>query len=283
MDPRNYQVSALTGLLLYGVLQLGFEVGPQQIFLTLGSVLATQWAAGRWFRLPSVDYRSSLISGLSLCLLGRAENPGWQVMAGVIAILSKFLVRWRGKHVFNPTNVALASVLLLSGGSAWVSPGQWGSVAVLAFLFVCLGGLVVMRAGRADVTLTFLVVWSALLFGRAWWLGDPATIPWHRLESGSLLLFAFFMISDPRTTPDSRTGRMLFALLVAVSAWWWQFLWFHNNGLIWSLVVWSPVVPLLDAWLPASRHQWLARRSAAVPAAPPSTNPSLSVVSVPFL
>ena len=63
------------------------------------------------------------------------------------------------------------------------------------------------------------------------------TIPIRRLESGALLLFTFFMISDPRTTPDSRAGRVLFGALVASVAWYVQFRLFRTNGVIWSLAV----------------------------------------------
>ena len=64
----------------------------------------------------------------------------------------------------------------------------------------------------------FIVFYCALVFGRSLYLGEPLTIPLHRLESGALLLFTFFMISDPKTTPDSRAGRVLFAALVAFGA-----------------------------------------------------------------
>jgi len=122
------------------------------------------------------------------------------------------------KHVFNPTNVAVVVMLLVSD-RVWVSPGQWGSVAWFAFLMACAGSLVVTRAARADVTLAFLAVWVLLVAGRSWWLGEPTSIPLHRFQSGALLLFAFFMISDPKTTPDSRAGRLIFAALVAWGGW----------------------------------------------------------------
>lgn len=256
MDPRWFQIATLTGLLLYGVVSLDFEVDGFRILLVLTSVLGTQWLAGRWAGLSRTEYCSAWISGLSLCLLARADHWLWLPLLGAVAVASKFLLRWNGKHVFNPTNLALALGLGVSGGQVWISPGQWGSVAILAFLFVCMGGLVVTRARRADVALAFLACWAGLLLGRTWWLGDPWTIPWHRLQNGALLLFAFFMISDPKTTPNSRAGRLTFAALVAISAWWWQFHWYHNNGLIWSLALWSLAVPLLDRWLPGSPYEW---------------------------
>ena len=157
------------------------------------------------------------------------------VAAGVLTIASKFVFRINGRHVFNPTNFGIAAMIGLTG-QAWVSPGQWGSVAFFGFLLACLGGLVVNRAARSDVTYAFLAFYAALVVGRSIWLGDPMSIPLHRLQSGALLLFAFFMISDPKTTPQSRAGRILFALLVALGAGFVQFVLFRPNGLLWSLV-----------------------------------------------
>src|SRR5262249_13967008 len=141
--------------------------------------------------------------GLSLCLLLRTNNPELAFLAAVITIASKFVIRFRGKHVFNPTNGGLVAMMLVSG-QVWVSPGQWGSLAFFAFLRACAGGLVVTRAARADVTYTFIAFYCPLVVGRSMYLGEPLTIPLHRLQSGALLLFTFFMISDPKTTPDSR-------------------------------------------------------------------------------
>jgi Na+-transporting NADH:ubiquinone oxidoreductase subunit NqrB len=177
------------------------------------------------------------------------------VAGAVIAVGSKFVIRVRGKHVFNPTDGAIAAVLLLTR-DVWVSPGQWGNVTFFAFLITCLGGLVVNRAARSDVTYAFILFYCALMFGRSLYLGEPMTIPLHRLENGALLLFTFFMISDPKTTPDTRTGRIFFAGIVAVGAWYIQFRLFRTNGPIWSLAICSLFVPVIDLILRGSRHVW---------------------------
>jgi len=177
------------------------------------------------------------------------------VATATAAIASKFALRWRRKHVFNPTNFGLV-VMMLVTGQVWVSPGQWGSAATFGFLMASAGCLVVTRARRADVTLVFLGTWAALLFGRSMWLREPVAVPIHRLESGALILFAFFMISDPKTTPDSRVGRMLFAGLVAAGAYVVQFVLFRTNGFLWSLAVASLLVPVIDWLLPGRRYRW---------------------------
>jgi enediyne biosynthesis protein E5 len=255
IDPRVFQSVTLTGLLVYGSAALGFDITPARATVLLGTALATQFLCTTLVTRERFDPRSALISGLSLCLLFRTNDPWLAVAAAVIAVASKFLVRVGGKHVFNPTNLGIVALLLITD-RVWVSPGQWGSVVWFAFLMVCLGGLVVMRAARADVTLGFLLCYTALLIGRSWWLGEPMTIPLHRLQSGALLLFAFFMVSDPKTTPDSRAGRLIFAALVAAGAWYVQFRLFRTNGLLWSLAICSCLVPLIDSALPGARYRW---------------------------
>jgi Na+-transporting NADH:ubiquinone oxidoreductase subunit NqrB len=253
-DPRLYQIFSLSTLLLYGVLWLHFDVSVWRIVVTLATALLTQYAATRFYNLPTFDPRSPLISALSLCLLLRTNDVAVAAVAAFLAIGSKFLIRWKDKHIFNPTNLAL--VVILTGGLGWISAGQWGQVAWFGFLVACLGSLVVTRAARADVTIAFLAFYVGLLFARAIWLGDPLTIPLHQLESGALLIFAFFMISDPKTTPDSRTGRIFYALIVALAALYIQLGLFHPNGPLWGLIACAPLVPLLDYLLPGSRYNW---------------------------
>jgi len=256
LDPRYYQIAALALLLLFGLLRLRFDIQLPQALLILGTVIVAQFVCTRIWKLEKFDPRSALISGLSLCLLARTNSLLLAVITGAVTILSKFVLRWRGKHIFNPTNVGIVLMILLTGGSVWVSPGQWGDFAFFAFLVICLGGLVVNRAGRADVTLAFLGAWTVLLFGRSFWLGEPTTIPLHRLQNGALLIFAFFMISDPRTTPNSRAGRILFAVLIAVGGAFVQFKLFRTNGLLWSLAALSLLVPVIDLVLPGEKYHW---------------------------
>jgi enediyne biosynthesis protein E5 len=254
-DPRYYQIAVLTGLLTYGTWVLEFDVRPWQIPVTLAVALFTQWACSKIWQLPAFDPRSALISALSLCLLLRVDALWVAVAAAVAAVASKFIVQVNHKHVFNPTNGAIV-LMMLATPAAWLSPGQWGSVAFFAFLMACLGGLVAYRALRSDVALAFIVVYAALMFGRSLYLGEPMTIPMRRLESGGLLLFTFFMISDPRTTPDHPAARVLFGALVAGVAWYIQFRLFRTNGVIWALALCAPLVPVLDRVLPGRRFSW---------------------------
>jgi Na+-transporting NADH:ubiquinone oxidoreductase subunit NqrB len=260
-DPRLLQIASLTAILIYGVGWRGLDVEPGFIPVILATVLVTQWVGSRWSRLARFDARSALISGLSLCLLMRGQHVGWAVLAAMLAIGSKFSLRLKGKHIFNPTNFAIV-FLLIATDAVWVSPGQWGSAPWVALLMGGAGTMVVTRAARADVTLAFLGAFGAVLFGRALWLGQPWATPLHQLQNGALVLFSFFMITDPKTTPDSRAGRILFAALVAAGAGSVAFLLYRPNGLLWSLAACSLLVPVIDRLLPGPRYAWGGTASA---------------------
>jgi Na+-transporting NADH:ubiquinone oxidoreductase subunit NqrB len=253
-DPRLYQIASLGTLLTYGLLWLHFDVSIPQIAITFGIALLTQYVGTRLYKLPAFDPLSALVSAVGLCIFLRSNDLAMVALASLIAIGSKFVIRWKKKHIFNPTNLAL--VVILASGLGWISPGQWGQVAWLGFLIACMGSLVVTRAARADVTLSFLAFYLGLLVARALWLGDPLTIPLHQIESVTLLIFSFFMISDPKTTPNSRAGRIFFTFLVAVAALFVQFVLWRPNGPLWGLIVCSPLVPLLDYLFPGVRYNW---------------------------
>ncbi len=263
LDPRLYQIATLSALVVLGTLLLRFPIGTPQIALSLAAAVVAQAICSRVWLLPTLDVKSALISGLSLSLLLRVDSPWLVAAAAAIAIGSKFLLRWNGKHVFNPTAFGIAVVVACSE-RAWISPAQWGSGLTVAFLVACLGGLVVNRAARSDVAYAFAATHALILFARAAWLGDPWTIPLHQLQSGSLLLFTFFMISDPKTTPNARIARILFGAMVAAGAAFVAFILQKSGGPIWSLVALSPLVPILDRILPGLRYEW-TRPTAGAP------------------
>ena len=264
-DPRFYQIAVLGSLLTYGRIALDFDIGIAQVVVTIATALLTQAVASYAARLPRIEWKSALISSLSLCLLLRTSAPMLAAVAASVAVGSKFVVRSKGKHIFNPTNLALVAMLVATN-RVWVSSGQWGSATTFGFLMACLGTVVVTRARRADVSFAFLSAWAAILVLRSLQLGEPMTIPLHRLESGSLLLFAFFMISDPMTIPNRRSARIGYAIVVATVAFVWQFALFRTNGLLWALFIAAPLVPLIDRRWPGEKFSWRpdARADAAI-------------------
>jgi enediyne biosynthesis protein E5 len=253
-DARHFQIVALAILLVVNFAWIDFGARPLQSAFAIAGALATQLVCARMFD-QRIDLRSALITGLSLSLLLRADTPWLSGLAGAIAISSKFLLRVDGKHVWNPAGFAIV-VLLFTSDGVWISPGQWGASIWFGALVGFLAVLVLQAAQRADIALFFLTSHAALLVGRALWLGDPLAIPLHQMQSGSLLIFAFFMISDPRTTPDSRLGRLLFAVAVAVLAHYLAYIMQMRPALYVALIALSPLTFLLDRVLPASKFEW---------------------------
>ena len=254
-DPRYYQIAVLGTLVAYGVLALDFGIRLQNAVAIVIVALLVQFAGTKAARLPRFDPLSPLITSLSLTLLLRTDMVTVAALAALIAISSKFLVRIRGKHVFNPANVAIVT-LIVSSDHAWVSSGQWGSAALGAFALACLGFIVLTRARRAETTIGFLGCYTLLLIGRALWLGDPLAIPLHQLQNGALLVFAFFMISDPKTTPDTTIGRILYSVLVACVAFAIQFGLYQPHAPIYALVTTAPLVPVIDYLFQGTTYRW---------------------------
>jgi len=254
-DARHFQIAALATLLCVNMSWLDFGAKPLPSLLAIASTLGAQITCSQLWRLPRIDLRSPLITGFSLSLLLRTDDPALMVVAGVIAIVAKFAIRIDGKHLWNPAAIAIVT-LLFTTDQAWISPGQWGASVWFAALLAFLAILVLHASRRTDIALFFLGGHAGLLVARALWLGDPLAIPLHQLESGALLLFAFFMISDPRTAPDSRLGRLVFALAVALLGYWLAFFQQLRPALPVALVAVSLLTPILDRLLPAERFQW---------------------------
>jgi enediyne biosynthesis protein E5 len=254
-DARYFQIAALGCLLAINMTLIDFGARPLPSVVAIGSALIAQWACTRLAGLPQFDLRSPLITGLSLSLLLRADAIWLYAAAAVIAIASKFVLRVDGKHIWNPAGLAIV-VLLLTSNGVWISPGQWGTEIWFSALAGCLAILVLSAARRADIAVFFLASHAVLLLLRAWWLGDPLAIPLHQLQSGSLLIFTFFMISDPRTAPDSALGRFLFAFAVALTAHYMAFFMQMRPALYFALIMLSPATLIIDRLIPAPRFTW---------------------------
>jgi len=265
-DPRHFQIATLASLVALHLARFDLGASPAQALTTVAGALAAQFVCARLSGNVPFDWRSPLITGLSLTLLLRSHSPAMWLLAPALGIAAKYVLRVRGKHVFNPATFAIATLLLVSP-DVWVSPGQWGNAVWLVLLLVCCGGLVLQRAERADTALAFFGAYAGLLLWRAWSLGDPVEIPLNQLQSGALLLFSFFMITDPRSTPDRRLGRVLFAIAVAGFAYWLQFRWQLRPALFFALAAMSPLTPILDWLLPAPRFAWRHEPDPLIPSA----------------
>jgi hypothetical protein len=265
-DPRWFQLTFQAFFLTYGILFLHWIPEWLHYVATIGGCLVFSYAAEaiRRKKFPPVGGRSgfiswglsALITALSLCLLLKTGHRWTSLLAAFLAVSSKYIFRIRQKHLFNPSAFGIAATILITG-DAWLSPGQWGNGTVLFFLALTLGTIVVTRVQKLDCSLPFLLTFGGLLYWRqVCSLGWPGDYFWHTISSGSLLLFSFFMISDPKTSPNHPLARVLWAVTIAILSFYLAaFRWMYNTP-IWMLVALAPLVPVLDFFFPARSFQW---------------------------
>ncbi len=279
-DIRDYQILFLGLFLVLGIGTRDWTLRPEFIGVAIATCLATQWILslvishwslannidasgatlrerqGRTRRVgQSLNIRSALITSLGLSLLLRADHWTTMAIAAAIAIASKFIFQVGDKHFFNPANFGIISALILTP-DAWVSPGQWGEEWWYGLLFVGTGGMILQRVGRWDTTAAFLGSYSLLEAIRNLWLGWTWDVYWHRLMSGSLLLFALFMITDPRSIPNSRIGRVVWAICIAGLTFILRNYFFVSTAVFWALFALAPLTILLDVLWLAPRFAW---------------------------
>lgn len=273
-DARDYQILFLSLFLLLGISTRDWTLRPDLVLVVIGVCLVTQWAMpgimSYWSlraeahqcealakdKKQKPTLRSALITAFSLSLLLRADHYTTIALAGFLAISSKFLLQVHSKHFFNPANFGIIAVLVLTP-DAWVSPGQWGEEGWYALLFAGTGGIVLKRVGRWDTTVAFLTAYTLLEAIRNLWLGWTWDVLYHRLMSGSLLLFALFMITDPRSIPNARISRLLWAICIAGLTFVLRNQFFVSSAIFWALFALSPLTILLDFIWSAPRFSWL--------------------------
>ncbi|KST62861.1 RnfABCDGE type electron transport complex subunit D [Mastigocoleus testarum] len=289
-DLRDYQILFLTLFLVLGIGTRDWTVRPELILIAIATCLITQliFSRGneskgdnsntsnsnfsssnssnsnfsslslsnpRFFLNSNFSIRSALITSLGLSLLLRADHWTTIAIAAFSAIASKFIFKVGNKHFFNPANFGIIAALILTN-DAWVSPGQWGEDWWYAMLFLGAGGMILQKVGRWDTTAAFLGAYAVLEGIRNFWLGWTWDVYSHRLINGSLLLFALFMVTDPRSIPNSRIGRVLWAICIATLTFILRNYFLMSTAVFWALFLLAPLTVLFDAIWSAQRFSW---------------------------
>lgn len=305
-DPRMHVAAVIVSVQVLGQASLGFDVSIAQILVTLGTaalievaVVAVTTDAIAW---PA----SALLTGNGTALIlrtpGTVHGDWWSlrgaqvfVAAAAVGVLSKYAVRSRGRHVFNPSNLGLVVVFVVFG-STYADPqdlwwGPWSRALGLTVALILLGGLSLSRRLRTfDVALTFWATFAAGIavlaasghaINARWHIG-PVTdwsFWWVLVASPEVVIFVFFMITDPRTMPVGRVARRAYAAGVAVLASILAALqrteFATKVSLLAALTITCAARPWLERWLaddrilgPGSRWVRLGRGGRRVPARP---------------
>jgi Na+-transporting NADH:ubiquinone oxidoreductase subunit NqrB len=217
LDARNYQIIFLATFLVLGILTRDWSVRLDLITCIFLGCLLTQ-ALFSLFQeglIPNLynklgvsmnetlrtrathpysistlrsgyGIKSACITALGLSLLLRANAPTTMLLAGVLAISSKFILRVGGKHFFNPANFGIIMALIFTP-DAWVSPGQWGADWWYLLFFLGTGAMVLKKVGRWDTSASFLVTYTILAAIRNFCLGWSWDVLHHHLMSGSFV------------------------------------------------------------------------------------------------
>jgi enediyne biosynthesis protein E5 len=218
IDPRYLIAGLITLVLLVAQFRYHMVGGYSRLALALGVCMATE-AILSWFdRGRVVNLQSAYISGISLTLLTKPQGGAlWPfVIGGFLAIASKYVLRYRDQHLWNPTNFAISALLLVAPSKVAVLSHQFGNDLVTNLVIWTFGLLIAKRVGVLHITLAYVASFLLLNGARAVALGQPLFPELAPVTGPMYQLFVFFMITDPRTVVKGRRRQMAVAAIIAL-------------------------------------------------------------------
>ena len=218
IDPRYLIAFLITLVLVVGQLRYHLLGGYDRLAVALLVCTGTE-ALLSWFdRGKVVNLLSAYISGISLTLLVKPQGGAlWPfVLGGFIAIASKYVLRYRDNHLWNPTNFAVSVLLLVAADRVSVLSHQFGNDVVTNLVIWIFGLIIAARVGVLHITLTYVVSFLVLNTVRALSLGQPVLPEIAPITGPMYQLFLFFMITDPRTVVRGRKRQIVVAILIAI-------------------------------------------------------------------
>ena len=256
-DARHFQIIYQSIFLLYGINFLGWGVDVMNYFLFITVCLVTQFL---WLIIKGKDLsglKSGLITSMSLCLMFKAGHPVAALLAATLAISSKYIFKYNGKHFFNPANFGIIVSILITG-KGWISPGQWGSDAVIIYLIGAAGLMILLKVKRLETSFSFLFTFLLAEFLRTTiYLGWEPDVFFHKITNGSLWLFAFFMITDPVSTPNHPQARIIWAASTGILAFLLGNFFFVYASPVWALFIMSPLTIIFDKIFQHNKFKWI--------------------------
>lgn len=217
LSPKTLITILITLIIMLGELRYGAMGGWDKLAITLGTCVAVEFALSRFLlgRNPSVQ--SAYISGVSLTLLIRpVGGVYWPfVVAAFLSIASKYVLRYRGRHLWNPSNLGLSLMVLLAPNKVALLSHELGNDLLANAVIWTVGLLVASRAKVLHITLTYAASFAAFALMRSAIVGTQISAELGPLTGPMYQLLAFFMLTDPPTTVSTKRGRMLVVFLIA--------------------------------------------------------------------
>jgi enediyne biosynthesis protein E5 len=205
----------ITTILIIGQVSFGFLESWSRTFLAISISILTEMVLGRAITGQWPHAASAYISGISVGILIRSPDFWPYALCAAISITSKYVIRWKGRHLWNPSNFAICMMLLLVPESVATLSVQWGNDLRPMLIVWLLGSLITYRVQRFHITATYVISFLAFSLLRGMITGHGFLAEVSPITGPMYQLFIFFMITDPKTTVKTKWGQCLVAFLVA--------------------------------------------------------------------
>jgi Na+-translocating ferredoxin:NAD+ oxidoreductase RnfD subunit len=252
LDNRYVPPLFITCILLVGHLSYGILESYQRTLLAIVAALVTEMLLGRIFYGKWLNLASAYITGISVGILVRSPAFWPYALCSVLSIMSKYVLRIKGRHLWNPSNFGICVLLFLAPETVASLSIQWGNFIWPMLVIWILGSVIIWRARRFHISATYVLSFLALAFVRSWITGDPWQSEIAPITGPMYQLFVFFMVTDPKTTVKSRWGQCLVVFLVAVV----ESLLRLNQVVyapLYALFIVGPTAMLIEMWLESRR------------------------------
>ena len=247
----------ITLILLVGHLSYGILESYPKTLLAIATSIAAELILGRIFFGKWPHLASAYITGISVGILVRSPAYWPFALCALISITSKYVLRVKDRHIWNPSNFGISALLFLAGDYVTTLSIQWGNFLAPILVIWALGAAIIWRLRRFHITGTYVVSFLALAFVRAWMTGSPWQSEISPITSPEYQLFIFFMITDPRTTVRSKKGQCIVAFCVALVE-----MILRLDQVIYApfyaLFMVGPIALLIEMWMAARRQKAVA-------------------------
>ena len=252
LDPRYVAPIFITCILLVGHLSYGILESYPKTTLAIVSAIITEIVLGRIFFGKWPHLASAYITGISVGILIRSPAFWPYAICSVISIASKYVLRVKGRHLWNPSNFGICVILFLAPETVASLSVQWGNFIWPMLVIWILGSIIIWRARRFHICATYVVSFFAFAVLRSWITGHPWQAEIAPITGPMYQLFVFFMITDPRTTVGSIKGQCVVAFVVALA----EMLLRLNQVIyapLYALFIVGPPALLIEIWIKSRR------------------------------
>lgn len=216
LDNRYIAPAFITCILLAGNLSFGILESYQKTLLAIVVSILTELALGKIFLGKWPHPASAYITGISVGILIRSPAFWPYALCSAISITSKYVLRIKGRHLWNPSNFGISVMLFLAADTVASLSIQWGNYLWPMLVIWFLGSVIIWRLKRFHITFIYVVSFIAFAFLRSWMTGSPWQSEIAPITGPMYQLFIFFMITDPKTTVHSKKGQCLVVFLIAL-------------------------------------------------------------------